>query len=118
MKEHVQSEPSEYQTSLDPRRQQAVQELTQLVQAHFPLTDVMVVPGDDNPKATHVFATVDIDDPDEVADLVMERMLELQLDEGIPVYLIPIRTPERVAALAKRRRAKHVWPAVPPAPVT
>jgi hypothetical protein len=29
----------------------------------------------------------------------MDRMLELQLDEGLPIYLIPLRTPARIAAL-------------------
>ncbi|MGI8968819.1 MAG: hypothetical protein ACR2GA_06920 [Chloroflexota bacterium] len=103
MNEH---QPSEYQRSLDPSRQQAVEELTKLVGAHFSLRDVAVVPGEDNPDATHVIATVDIDDPDEVADLVMERMLEIQLDEGIPVYVIPIRTPERVTKLLQQQHRR------------
>ncbi len=42
----------------------------------------------------------------EVVDLVIDRMLELQLAHGIPVYLIPIRTPERVAALQRQRRRR------------
>ena len=54
---------------------------------------------------THITTTVDLDDPDEVVDLVIERMLELQIDEGLPVYVIPIRTAERVAAL---RQQQHV----------
>lgn len=97
---------SEYQASLDPRRQQAVRELTQLVQAHYPLTEVTVAPSEDNPDITHVIATVDIDDPDEVADLVMERMLELQIEEGLPVYLIPLRTPMRTAKLLQQQRSR------------
>lgn len=95
---------SEYQQSLDPRRREAIAELTQLVQSNFPLTHVLVAPGEDNPEATHVIATVDIDDPDAVADLVMERMLELQLDGGIPVHLIPIRTSERTAQLLQQQQ--------------
>ena len=57
---------------------------------------------------------VDIDDPDEVADLVMDRMLQFQLDEDIPIYVIPIRTPERVAALRQQlNRPASIAPALP-----
>jgi len=55
---------------------------------------------------THITATIDVDDPDEVVDLVIDRMLELQLDDGIPVYLIPIHTPERVAALQRQQQRR------------
>jgi hypothetical protein len=34
--------------------------------------------------------------------MVLERMLELQWDEQIPVYVIPIRTPDRVASLRQQ----------------
>jgi hypothetical protein len=48
---------------------------------------------------THITIVVELDDRDEVTDLVMDRILELQLEQGIPLYVIPIRTPQRVAAL-------------------
>ena len=75
-----------------------------LVQQRYPAATFAVGRGEDNPDAVHVTATVDVDDPDEVVDLVIDRMLALQLDEGLPVYLIPIRTPERVAALLREQR--------------
>jgi hypothetical protein len=51
------------------------------------------------------------------ADLVMDRMLQLQLDEGIPIYVIPIRTPERVAALRQQQsRPASDPPALPIVP--
>jgi hypothetical protein len=40
-------------------------------------------------------------------DLVIKRMLELQIDEGIPVYVIPMRTAERVAALRQQHHARE-----------
>ena len=65
------------------------------------------------PEVTHLTTTVDVDDPDEVVDLVIDRMLELTIDEGIPVYVIPIRTPERVATLRQEERTRRHPPAVP-----
>jgi len=34
-----------------------------------------------------------------VLDVVIDRLLELQVDEGIPVHVIPIRPPERAAEM-------------------
>jgi hypothetical protein len=42
-----------------------------------------------------LLAVADVDDPDEVGDLVVERVVALQVDEGIPLHVIPLRTPER-----------------------
>lgn len=99
---------------LDARTRAAVDELSALVREHFPTASFAVAPSEADPSVTHIIATVDVDDPDEVVDLVIDRMLELQIDEGIPVHLIPVRTPERVAALRERqRRPSQTLPAVP-----
>jgi hypothetical protein len=94
---------NEYERSLDPRRQQAVTELQRLILRRYPTASFEIEPSEEDPQVTHLTTTVDSDDPDEVADLVMERMLTLQLEEQIPVYVIPIRTPERVASLRREQ---------------
>lgn len=105
----------------DPRHQQAVTELIELVRQHYPTATFTVEPGQDNPTATHIMATVDVDDPDEVTDLVIERESALQIDEGIPIYVIPVQTQERALAAMRRARARHqvrasiVEPVVPSA---
>jgi len=91
-------EPSAYEASLDPRRCGAVQELTALVAQAYPEASFTISSGQDDPETTHIIATVDVDDPDEVVDLVIDRMLAIQIDEGLSVHLIPIRTPERTAS--------------------
>ncbi|MGI8967593.1 MAG: hypothetical protein ACR2GA_00610 [Chloroflexota bacterium] len=69
-----------------------------MVSRAYPEASFAISPGEDDPKITHSNAMVNIDDPDEVVDLVIDRMLALQIDEGTPVHPIPIRTPERTAA--------------------
>ena len=93
-----------YLSRLDARRLDAVRELSTLIAKRYASAAIVVEPAEEDPNVTHITAVVDIDDPDEVADLVMDRMLELQLDEGIPIYVIPIRTPERVATLRQQQR--------------
>jgi hypothetical protein len=93
-----------YMTNLDPRRLAAVKELSALITQRYANAAIFVGPAEEDAEVTHITAMVDIDDPDEVADLVMDRMLQLQLDEDIPIYVIPIRTPQRLAALREQQR--------------
>ena len=96
----------EYPWKLPPKRQQAVAELTGMIREHYPTATFAVGPGEDDPQGTYITATVDTDDPDTVTDLTIDRELELQIEQGIPVYVIPIRTPERAAALWGRQQRR------------
>lgn len=73
----------------------AVVELQGLIQHNYPDACFEVRRGED-PEGTYVLVTVDIEDPDEVVDVYVERLLELQVDEGLPLYVIPIRPLSRV----------------------
>ncbi len=83
----------------DPRIRSAVEELQAMIAERYPAARFDVVHGDD-PEGVYVWAEVDLDDPEPVTDIVIERMLELQEDERLPVYVIPVRTPERAARAA------------------
>ncbi|MBV9280386.1 MAG: hypothetical protein JOZ41_09930 [Chloroflexi bacterium] len=101
---------------LDPRRQQAVEELTGMIRARFPATSFAVRPGIEDPEETYLTATVDIDDPDEVMDLVVDRLLDLQMTEGIPVYVLPVHTPERaLETMRQTKRSRKPSALLPPA---
>lgn len=106
------------QLPLDPRRQHAVEELRGMISAKYPTATFAVQAGIEDPHETWLTARVDLDDPDEVLDVVLDRVLTLQLEEGVPVYVLPLRTPARVAALrhelaAERHKASTI-PHVPP----
>jgi hypothetical protein len=81
----------------DPRFQAAIAEFKEMISAHFPGTTYTVSIGDD-PVGVYLDAIVDIDDPDDVMDLIIDRLLQVQVDEELPFYVIPIRTLERVLA--------------------
>lgn len=98
----------------DPRIQAAIAELVRMIESRYPSATFDISLGEDNPEAIHVTATVDVDDPDEVVDLIIDRMLHIQLDDGLPVYVIPVRTPERVAALHQEQQARMHDTIVPP----
>src|SRR5512144_1167148 len=96
----------------ESRIETALAELRRLIAARYPDARFSVAAGPEDPQEVHLVATVDLDDPDEVLDVVLERMLQFQLDEGLPVYVGPRRTPQRRAALWAAQRQRT--PLLPP----
>ncbi len=88
----------EYLSPTDPRIAGALNELEDRIRAHFPGA-TFAVTREDNPTGVYLTATVDLDDPDEVIDVIADRLLALEVDDGLAVYVVPVRTPERVAKL-------------------
>lgn len=74
----------------------AVDELKGMIANHYPTASFAVSEGDD-PEGVYLIATVDVEDTTKVMEVVGDRLLELGVDEGLPVYVVPIHTPERVA---------------------
>jgi len=107
----------EHNDTLDPRVTQAVSSLQTLILGRYPTASFATFQGED-PDGTYLRAAVDVDDPDEVMDLAIDRLLEYQLDEGLPVYLLPVRTDARIAAELKKRREprKRTLPSLPQLP--
>jgi hypothetical protein len=94
----------------DPRIQQALTELQDMIAARWPEASFTVSRGED-PEGLYLDAAVDLDDPDDVMDLVVDRLLELQVDEGLPVHVVPLRTPERAAAVKQPRHRRKPYAA-------
>ena len=86
---------------LDPHIQNALGELRRIILQHYPEATFHVSRAEDDPEIIHLTSTVDVEDTDEVVDVVVDRMLELQIDDGSPVYVIPVRPMERVRAFRR-----------------
>lgn len=93
----------------DPRMQAALAELQAVIRERYPATTFQVAHAEDDPQAVHLYATVDIEDTDAVVDLVIERLLTLQVEDGLPVHVIPLRTPEARAAVLQQLREARSW---------
>ncbi|HVC80350.1 MAG TPA: hypothetical protein VNL35_07620 [Chloroflexota bacterium] len=74
----------------DPRIEAALQELRTLILTRYPTAAFLTFPGDD-PAGMYLRATVEVEDTDEVVDVIIDRLLAMQVDEGLPVYVIPVR---------------------------
>jgi hypothetical protein len=89
---------------LTPRLEEAVHELKDLITARFPQTTFVVEEGFD-PEGIYLVTIVDIADTDEVIDTIGDRLVALQVDEGLPLYVTPLRPTERVLAELRERQA-------------
>ena len=95
---------------LTSRMEEAVHELKRLITARFPQAAFVVEEGFD-PEGIYLVTTVDIADTDEVIDVVGDRLVELQVDEALPIYVTPLRPIQRV--VAELREREHTPPASP-----
>jgi hypothetical protein len=69
-----------------------IAELRTKVAQRYPEATFEVFEGED-PNGTYLRAIVDVEDTDEVVDLVVDRMLDLQVEEGLPLYFLASRPP-------------------------
>ena len=91
---------------LDPQITAALDELADLIRAHYAGAQFEIRRGADDPEAVHLIAMVELEDPEEVVDLVIDRLLEFQVEERLPIHVIPVRPIERVVA-AQRASLSH-----------
>lgn len=91
----------------DPRVERAIADLKQSIRAEWPTAEFAISRGDD-PEGIYLDAEVDVDDTDVVMDVVVDRLLQLQIEEQLPIYLVVTRTPRRIAE-ALRLAGERPW---------
>ena len=67
-------------------------ELETLIRARYPDATFRVERGQDDPEAIQLVTTVDVEDTDEVLDAIADRVMELQIEHDLPVFVIPVRS--------------------------
>jgi hypothetical protein len=92
----------------DARTRAAVDELQQMILARYRTATFQVSRSQDDPRAVHLTTIVDLDDPGEVLDLVIDRVIDFQVDEDIPVHVIPMPTPSRILAEMSARERRRM----------
>lgn len=74
----------------EPRMQDAIAELKELVRTRYPDATFEVFPSS-NVNGVSMRIVVDVDELGDVDDLILSRMVEMQLDEELPIYPMPVR---------------------------
>lgn len=88
--------------NIDRRMQAALDELQGLIRARYSQATFSVAHGED-PEGIYLRTTLDIEDVEDVLDAVRDRLFELQVEEGLPVYVIPLEPIERVVQTTRAR---------------
>jgi hypothetical protein len=86
---------AEHLPRITPAIAAALREIQGRIAARYPEATFEVEEGSE-PPGIYLIVTVDVPDTSAVFDLVVERLLELQIDEGLPVYVTPVRPTARV----------------------
>ncbi|MGH2461875.1 MAG: hypothetical protein ACRDIY_23715 [Chloroflexota bacterium] len=106
-------------TTQDPRIQRAVTELEGLIAKNYPEATFELTEGED-PEGIYLTATVDTDNLTEILGIVDERLVDFQVEQGLPLYVVPVRPIERVMRELRqprpRRRPRIVIESTVPAP--
>jgi hypothetical protein len=96
--------------TLTSAMQRAINELKEVISKRFPKASFVVEEGFD-PTGIYLVTTVDIADTDEVIDVIGDRLVELQVDEGLPLYVTVLRPIQRVVAqLREQEQATPLSP--------
>ena len=86
------------------RVREAAEELKATIRRRYPDARFQLVMAADQPRSWHLWALVDVEDPDQVGDLVSDREIEMLVDERIPIHVIPGRWREASALDHARQR--------------
>lgn len=93
---------------LSPRMNAAIEEIEQLILRRYPEATFDIGEGED-PAGIHLIVTVDLEDLGEVSDLYLDRLVDMQVDEGLPLYVIAVRPIERSIEMRNRERERYPW---------
>lgn len=85
----------ERMTTRNPRIRSALSELKGLITARYPEATFEVSHGED-PEGVYLSATVDTDDLTTVMEVVGDRLVDMQVEQGLPLYVVPTRPLTRV----------------------
>ena len=90
----------------DPRVEAALDELQALIQHRYPDATFTISEGED-PDGIYLRATVDVEDIDDVVAVFIDRLVPLQVEDALPVYVLALRPVERIGAMLQASATKR-----------
>jgi hypothetical protein len=78
-----------------------------MIRQHYPDATFQIQRAPDEPDGIDLIATIDVDDTDDVMDVVIDRVMEMQIEDDLPVHVVPRHTPEWVAKTLEEQRRQR-----------
>lgn len=94
----------EHEPRLSVKMKSAVGELEELIRGRYPKASFRVVQSPDEGRAIHLVTTVALEDLDQVMDVVVDRMMELQIEDKLPLQVVPVRPRQLTEKLIREQR--------------
>ena len=91
----------------------AIEELKTLIRSYDPNADFEVVAGPDAGDV-YLVASVDTDDADDVMAVYIDRLVELQVDERLPLYVMSLQSDRQTNIVQKSRQIEQQRSTIPP----
>jgi len=85
----------------DSMIESALTELRGMISSRYPDARFNTRHGDD-PVGVYLRAEVDVENLIDVVDIVLDRLVEMQVDDGLPIELVPVRPIHREIANLRR----------------
>ena len=73
----------------DEKTQKAIDEMKRMIQATYPEASFRAYLGED-PAGVYLNAYTNAEDDFLVLDLISDRLIDLNIDEGVKLYVIPL----------------------------
>ena len=90
----------------DPRISSAVEQLREIVRCRYPEARFDVGIGED-PSGVYLTILLDTEDTTTVLDAVADRLFEIQVEQGLPIYVVPMRSAAKVLENAQLGRVSR-----------
>ena len=87
----------------------ALSELQRMIAERYPEATFEVEEGFD-PPGTYLVATVDVPDTDDVFSIVVDRLVDLQVEQGLPVHVTILRPIARVMEQLREQQQSRRMP--------
>jgi hypothetical protein len=88
--------------------QAAIDDLSAIIRRRYPLATFTIEGDPEGSDEIFLVATVALEDLDEVTDLVIDRVLDLQLEQELPIHVLPVRPIERILAEFRAKAGAHL----------
>jgi hypothetical protein len=103
---------SQHDLQLTTEIQDALNELQVMIATKYPEATFVIQEGSD-PPGIYLLATVDVSDTDDVFAVVVDRLVDMQVEEGLPVYVVTLRPLARVIAELREQQTRGALPLLP-----
>jgi hypothetical protein len=97
------SESERWKWASVKRIKEAAEELKTMIRAKYPDAQFQLSRAQDDRDAWNLWTYVDIEDPDEVNEITIDREREMLIEEHIPIYVVPTLSRWRFAGQAPAR---------------